>query len=515
MSETQLSAQDLEQIRLRGADPDAVQAMIARLKKPAKFVPIIRAAGEADGLRRLDAQDLERLLTRFDQLATVPAKFTPMSGAASRMFAFIDRYLTGQSQAGDDAKVQQILDALDQRKPGPRLAFEHELDTVLRRSGAGLQERIEAGDGPAVIAAIVAADGLNYAALPKALIPFHRDVNGLPLTALHEHLREALRYAGGRLHLSISPQHQDLFHDALQKIVALEPSLAAVQVAFSTQAPSTDSVAIDAHTQSLVRDDDGQLVFFPAGHGALLKNVQDLKQAAVLRNVDNLPSRAADQQQVRRYHRALAVLLDDFNKQRQQLQNKLQSQTEPLAKTIAEVKQGIAALRAQGFGILLDAQHFDQAGPEEKAVLLRTALDRPVKIVGVVPNQGEPGGGPFVVDKQPPFVSIVEKDEIALEQRPLMAAGAFFNPVDLVIDPRDAHGQTLQLADFRDPERAFIVTKPYAGRDIRRLEHPGLWNGAMDGWTSLFVIMPIETFAPVKELVDLLRPAHQSDANQG
>lgn len=508
-SPSPFSPQDLTTIQAHGAKTADLQNIYMRLQAPAQFVPILRAAGQADHLRSLSQNELEERVQEFSQLTDIPGKFTPMSGAASRMFAFVQRWLGEGNESADAAKIEQIIQALDSRQQGPELALAQALDAHLRKEGKSLQERIEAGDHRSIMKAIINKPGLGLATLPKGLIPFHLDDDGNSATALQEHMREAMSYAGAKLHLTISEEHRSAFANALEEIRQQHPELREVEVSFSIQSPGTDSIAIDSQTGDLLRGDDGQLLFFPAGHGALLHNIQQLGKPAVLRNVDNVPRSAAAQNQVTRYHQAFAVLLYRFNKERNRLLKAIDSRSTALN----NIEQGIANLRAQGFHILLDAQAYAKLNDDEKWNQLRLALDRPVKIVGVVPNQGEPGGGPFVIDSKPPFVSIVEKDEIAPEQQKLMADGAFFNPVDLVIDPRNEQGQSYDLKRFANPDRAFIVKKNYQGRSILRMEHPGLWNGAMDGWTSLFVVMPIETFAPVKELVDLLRPAHQRQAN--
>ena len=407
------SPRDIEQIKARGASPAALEKIHARLLAPPRFVPLRRAAGLDDGLRVLDESELQSLAKRFGKLDRPPLKFTPMSGAASRMFAFVQRYVQGQDKPGDNEKVQQLIDALDTRTPGPRFAFDQALDAQLRKQGEDLQTSIEAGDRQRILQAIIDDTGLGYAAKPKGLIPFHLDDDGRPVTALQEHMREAIEYAGAKLHLTVSPQHQRAFELAVAEICRQHSELAGVQVSFSQQSPATDSIAIDADTHALLRDDAGQLLFFPAGHGALLHNIEQMANPAVLRNVDNLPRSPRAQQQVRLYHQALAVLLADFKKQRRELLQKIKDRSKPPQ----NLYDALQALRAQGFHLLLNESAFAGSDDDKKYTLLQNALDRPVKIVGVVPNQGEPGGGPFVVDKQPPFVSIVEKDEIAPQQK--------------------------------------------------------------------------------------------------
>ncbi len=503
MSDFDLSPQDLKDIEAHGLGEATAREFLQRLQQAPRFVQLQRAATRSDGVRQLD--EVEALATRFDQLETVPGKFTPMSGAASRMFGFVERIAVDQAQPGDVEKMRQCNAALDLRATGPRFAFAELLAGRLQRGGQNLQAWIDRAELGQLARALLEENGLGLRGQPKAVIPFHwRD--GRAVTPLEEHMREALAYAGGRLHVTISPEHRALLDTTLAQIRDQAPTLAGVQVEFSVQHPATDSVGLDAESAELVRDEDGRVAFFPAGHGALLRNVAELGRPAVLRNVDNLPCSAAAQQQVTTYHRAFAVLLAELKSEIGRLLDGLGAGS----LDDSALQQGLDRLRTRGLGLHLDPDSFATADADSRRELARAALDRPLKIVGMVPNEGEPGGGPFVIASQgAEIVSIVEKDEIAAEQKQLMATGEFFNPVDLLIDPTDHRGETYDLQRFVNADRCFIVHKPYRGREILRLEHPGLWNGAMDGWNALFVAMPIETFAPVKEVVDLLRPQHQ------
>ncbi|MFH1807979.1 MAG: DUF4301 family protein [Pseudomonadota bacterium] len=498
-----LAPRDLDDLRDRGIPEAEARRILARLQQPPRFVTLLRAGTRLDGVRALG--QLEELTSRFDALELVPGKFTPMSGAASRMFGFLEKVLADQATPDDANKLGRFVQALDRRHDGPRFAFDSDLAAVLRARGQDLQQLIVAGEPRAVVAALLDDDGLGFRSKPKALIPFHRR-QGRAVLALEEHLREAQGYAGNRLHITISPEHRPLFELALVQIRTRCPELASVQVDMSVQHPSTDALALDVSTLALVRDADDRLAFFPAGHGALLRNLQELGRPAVLRNVDNVPASARAREMVNRHHRALAVVLAELKAELGRLIQELDAGH--LSRD--ELRAGLDGLRERGVGVLLDPARFDAAPDPDQRRMARYALDRPVKIAGMVRNEGEPGGGPFVVEHGGlTFLSIVEKDEIARDQKQLMRDGEFFNPVDLLVDPTDHRGQPMDLQRFVNQDRCFIVRKPYRGRDILRLEQPGLWNGAMDGWTSLFVELPLETFAPVKEVNDLLRAQHQ------
>lgn len=504
-NELGLKKKDLALIEARGMTIDKVAAIVDKLKSPPKFVALEKAATRKDGV--VDLPDVELLAERFGKLSKVPSKFTPMSGAASRMFGFLERYVAGNAKGDDAAKTERFAAALDPKTTGPRLAFGDALAAVLAQRGQQLTALLKAGDLKPLVAATLDDDGLGFRGKPKSLIPFHLR-NGRSIYSLEEHLLEAASYAGNKLHFTISPEHRPLYDAALDEICRQLPALKKVEIEFSEQHPATDSVAIDAETSALVRDEQGRLAFFPAGHGSLLRNIDQLGRPAVLRNVDNVPKPEAARRQVARWHQAFAVVLADVKA--------------VVAEALTAIEDGraseqlldscIGRLDALHVNLFLDRLQFKRANLEQRRALLQVALDRPFKIIGVVKNQGEPGGGPFVINYGGHrIVSIVEKDEIAPDQRKMMQDGEFFNPVDLVIDPTDHRGQPFDLNRFVNHNRHFIVRKPYRGREVIRLEHPGLWNGAMEGWSSLVVAMPIETFAPVKEVIDLLRPEHQAE----
>jgi hypothetical protein len=500
-----LKKSDVAQIEARGMTGDQVAAIVDKLHSPPKYVALERAATRNDGV--VDLPDVELLVSRFGQLKQVPGKFTPMSGAASRMFGFLERYAAGNAKGDDQAKTERFVAALDAKTTGPRLAFAGLLAEALAAGGHDMNKLLAQPAWKTIVDYTLDDSGLGLRGKPKSLIPFHLR-QGRPVYSLEEHLNEAASYAGNRLHVTISPEHRPLYDTALAEIGRRSPALKKVEVEFSEQHPATDSVAVDAESGALVRDEQGQLAFFPAGHGSLLRNIDQLGHAAVLRNVDNVPKPEAARRQVARWHQAFAVVLADVKG--------------VMAEALTAIDDGratdqlldrcIEQLDARHVNLFLDRQQYRRANLEQKRALVQVALDRPFKIVGVVKNQGEPGGGPFVISfGGHRIVSIVEKDEIAPTQRTMMADGEFFNPVDLVIDPTDHRGQPFDLSRFVNHNRHFIVRKPYRGRDVIRLEHPGLWNGAMDGWSSIVVAMPLETFAPVKEVIDLLRPEHQDD----
>jgi len=500
-----LEPADADRIEGHGLELAQVATIVQKLQAEPRYLPLLRAATSADGVQQLP--DQEALAARFDRLETKPAKLTPMSGVASRMFGFLERFLVGEPREGDADKLEQFIAGLDPSSHGPRFAFRAELAAKLARDGLDLGKLIERGEHRAIVEYTLAERGLGFRGKPKALIPFH-ERDGRGVTALEEHMKEALGWAGGRLYITISAEHEGLFSEAIAAIRQQSSALGRVKVRRSVQHPSTDSVALDGDSGQLVRDERGRIAFFPAGHGSLLANIGELDGPVVLRNVDNTPKSAAAQGRLERYHKAAAVLLAEI---KAAIAEALYGLDEPTLGQ-AELEGHLERLRAYGLQLHLDSGAYRQASFEQKKALVRRALDRPVKIVGVVPNEGDAGGGPFIIDYGgAEIVSIVEKAEISAEQKHLMRDGEFFNPVDVLADPTDVRGGPMSLRAFVNHHRHFLVRKPWGGREVVRYEHPGLWNGAMDGWTALFVALPIDIFAPVKEVVDLLRPAHQDE----
>ncbi len=496
---------DESTVQEHGLALEQVAAIVTKLKAEPQYVTLRRAATRKDGVRNLP--DVETLAARFDQLPTKPGKFTPMSGAASRMFGFLGRALAKNPKDGDESKVERFINGLDEISDGPQLPFRSLLAESLRSDDQDLQQLIAERNYHPIIDHTLNEGGLAFRGKPKAVIPFHRR-DGRAVVPLEEHMKEAVAYADGRLHITISPEDEALFSDALEQIHRDNESLKHVEITHSVQHPSTDSVALDSETGRLVRDQDGHLAFFPAGHGSLLLNIHELAAPAVLRNVDNVPKSATAQRLIQNYHRAMAVILHDLKA----IVTEALVSLEEDRVSEQRLDSYLSQLRDSQLHLLLDWKSYQQASLANKKTLARQALARPLKIVGVVPNEGEPGGGPFVIDYEGnEIVSIVEKAEIAPGQKSLMQDGEFFNPVDILVDPTDHHGKTYDLPSFVNGNRHFLVRKPYRGREVIRLEHPGLWNGAMDGYNSLFVALPLETFAPVKEVIDLLRPEHQQD----
>lgn len=502
---------DAEQLARLGIDAEEARRQLARLASPPPPPQLDRPCTLGDGIRRLEPEAEPTLSSAWEEAARTGrfTKFVPASGAASRMFAAAADALEGEPpgrselaerrDAGDPvaAEVVELLDRVAD------LPFFAQLARVLDLSPAELVERARSDDYPTVLGAILSDDGLGYAERPKALIPFHRYEDG-SRTPFEEHLVEGagyLRDGNGvcRFHFTVPAQDRALFEARVSRLRsrAWHPS-----ISLSVQHPSTDTLALEADGRP-ARLADGSLLLRPGGHGALIHNLDAADGDLVyVKNVDNVLPEPRQTPVVvwQRVLGGLAVTL------RRRIDEAIERLSE--APTPDDVEAADALCRLE---LGWDATTGEKA--TRRGELLRR-LDRPLRVCGVVPNTGEPGGGPFWVRgaDSPPRPQIVEAAQVALDdprQAEIWRASTHFNPVMLVAAVRKPSGARYRLTDFVDLEAVLVSEKPHLDRRLRVLEHPGLWNGAMAGWNSVFVEVPLETFAPVKTVVDLLRPEHQ------
>jgi hypothetical protein len=348
---------------------------------------------------------------------------------------------------------------------------------------------------------------MNYGQKPKGLLAFHSYTDGAR-TPLEEHIVEAEAYASNgqkaRLHFTVSPEHRSGFEDLVKKLVPKWATKTGIQfeITFSEQKPATDTIAVNPDN-TLFREVDGSLLFRPAGHGALLENLNDLKADVIfIKNIDNVVPDALKQPTIE-YKKALGGLLLWILEGIEHLDKQLQEN--PSETTIEEALDEMATYL--GF---VPASNFAALSQTEKVVKIREVLARPTRVCGVVKNTGEPGGGPFwCQDANGNFtLQLVESAQIDMKnegQKAKFHQASHFNPVDLVCATRG-----LNLLNYRDMNTGFITDKTKDGKELKAMELPGLWNGAMSDWNTLFVEVPLETFNPVKTVTDLVRPAHQN-----
>ncbi len=522
MSDLSLSEQDILQIQSHGLTLEQVREQLRLFARPPRHLRLARAATVKDGIWRLAPGDFDGYLRRHAEAARLGrfCKFVPASGVATRMFEILHYYYHHEAEdleALVHAELAQgsrrARDFLLFHECLSRFAFFGDLHGLTAAAGRNLQDLLAARRYREVLHCVLTEAGLHYQALPKALIKFH-DYGGESRTALEEHLVEAAAYVKDqegvcRLHLTILPRHRPAFQRLLAQV---QPGLekrfhCRFLVDFSYQHPGTDTLAVDAANRPF-RDSRGRLVFRPGGHGALLENLNELQGDLVyIKNIDNVvPDRLKEPTIL--WKKILGGLLVD-------LQEQIHSHLRLLGEELHSRWHLEAAgeFARDGLGLEISPHLKDMPPDLARDYLIRT-LNRPLRVCGVVPNQGEPGGAPFWVKEADGSLSlqIVEKDQVDLqdpEQRSIWENASHFNPVDLVCALRDDQGVPYDLTRYVDREAVFISRKSLEGKELKALELPGLWNGAMARWLTVFVEVPLITFNPVKTVFDLLRPEHQ------
>ncbi len=472
---------DLHQIEQHGLTREAVERQIENFRRGFPFLKVVRAASPGDGVVVVDDAAADAAQARYEQAAygLSVVKFVPASGAATRMFKELFEFVNeGKRGKGIDTLLENI----------ERFAFWPELKAVLP----------EGADDRTVVSCIV-KQGLNYGQKPKGLVTFHAYPDGAR-KAVEEHLVEGAAYAStdgvARIHFTVSPEHRAGFESLLAEKVPLYEKRFGIryEISFSVQKPSTDTIAVNPDNTPF-RQEDGSLLFRPAGHGALIENLNEIDADIIfIKNIDNVTTDARRGDTIR-YKKVLAGLLLELQEQAFAHLRALEAGTADLAEVAAFVEQRLC--------VKLPAAC--------DAALLRAVLDRPIRVCGMVRNEGEPGGGPFWVANPDGTESlqIAESSQISPDDMPLMKSATHFNPVDLVCGVRTSQGGKFDLRRYTDPSTGFISSKSSGGRELRAQELPGLWNGAMARWNTVFVDVPITTFSPVKVVQDLLRPQHQ------
>jgi hypothetical protein len=484
-SDSPFTPADLSQMAELGIAPAEALRQIELFRNPPPFTRVLRACRVGDGIRKVSKVSEPWLLARFEEAVRRGrlAKLVPASGAATRMFKELLEDLNDGAKGEPSPAVRTFLDNL------PRFAFYEDLASV------------QTADRRTILEYLLTEKGLSYAELPKGLLKFHRYPDG-SRTPFEEHLVEAAdvtRDEEGtcRLHFTVSPQHQERFEALLEEVRGHYGEK--FDVSFSHQQRSTDTIAVDPENRPF-RQDDGTLLFRPGGHGALLGNLASLAGAGwdivLLKNIDNV---VPDNRKplVNGWKKALSGYLLALQERIFRVQERLEADPAALEEASKLVEEELSR---------------PIPAESDRRQFVIDALNRPLRVCGVVRNQGEPGGGPFWVEDEKGQLSIqiVESSQIDPEVRKEMLSGStHFNPVDIVCALRDRHGAPYDLHQFVDPTTIFISSKSHEGRPLKALERPGLWNGAMAGWNTVFVEVPDETFAPVKSVLDLLRPEHQ------
>lgn len=499
---------DLHDLNQREITVENIEKQLSQFVNGIAYLPVIRPATAEDGILNPGNDTLDDFINLFE--LKVPGekviKFVPASGAATRMFKDLYSYLDGDGYVSEP--VQNFVSGLRE------FAFYSDLKHVLGEEGTDLESQVNSGDYKPVIKALLGKEGLNYSELPKGLLAFHK--YGLNTrTAFEEHLSEGTMYSKGKdnevnIHMTVSPEHQEAFQRVSDRLLdgVQKKSNLKFNVSFSTQRSSTDTIAVDKNNKPF-RDKYGNLVFRPGGHGALLDNLAALDADVIfIKNIDNVVPDHIKEETVT-YKKALGGMLFSFRERIFDYLSQLNKNRDNKTGLLDEIR----IFLEEELSVITPWGH-DQWTADEKRRYLISKLNRPLRVCGMVRNAGEPGGGPFWVKNSDRSVSlqIVESSQINLSN-PLMKkqfnASTHFNPVDLVCSVKDFNGNSFDLQRFRDPDTGFISSKSLDGKELKALELPGLWNGAMADWITVFVEVPLSTFNPVKTINDLLRPQHR------
>ena len=481
---------DHQQLEELGIAVKQVEQQLRHFREGFPFLPVVAPALTGKGITQFSEEEQALLLQRFDQWNGSRLKFVPASGAATRMFKALFEYL----ETGKEGK--EVDDFFARRKD---FAFYEDLTKVVNKDVPPMASEW--------VKALLDKEGLNYGNLPKGLLKFHRYPDGVR-TAFEEHLVEAALYANScgvaRLHFTVSAEHRQAFEDLLNAVQPQYEQRFGVryEVSFSEQKKSTDTIAVDLRNEPF-RNADGSLLFRPGGHGALLDNLNEMQEDIVfIKNIDNITPDKLSADTIH-WKKVLAGCL-------LQLREQIAVYMQLLEKGCSDIKlKEIAQFLEKRFCITLPP-----ISEEEYATALYAKLNRPIRVCGMVKNEGEPGGGPFIARNADGSLSLQIVESVQIDPQDAEAQRHFktathFNPVDLVCSFRDYHGGHYRLADFRDSATGFISQKSKDGRELKALELPGLWNGAMSDWNTVFVEVPLSTFNPVKTINDLLRKEHQ------
>ncbi|MHA8072427.1 DUF4301 family protein [Aquirufa ecclesiirivi] len=490
-----LNTVDLTLLEKKGIKPSEVQKQIDYFKQGFPWMKLDRAASIGNGIIHLSDADVDRYVKRFEEAKKTMSilKMVPASGAATRMFKSLFEHL---SEAKPNKESSVFFDRLSE------FAFAPELKKLLPEWSTE-QEILEN---------LLLSKGLDYGSLPKGLLSFHYYEDEVR-TPLEEHLVEAVEYASdgkdAYLHFTVSPEHRSRFDALVNQVVPKleEKFQVKFHISFSEQKPSTDTVAVDMDN-NLFREADGSMLFRPAGHGALLENLNDLDADLIfIKNIDNVvPDKLKESTII--YKKALGGLLVE-------ILDKIKAYAKVLEGEVnASTLQEIQDFATTYLGIL-PGKAWDAHSQAEKLALFKMIFNRPTRICGVVKNTGEPGGGPFWCRDQEgnSTLQLVESAQVDMSnesQKAIFTESTHFNPVDLVCATKDVNGKSFDLLQYRDMSTGFITEKTKDGKKLKAQELPGLWNGAMAYWNTIFVEVPLDTFNPVKTVNDLLRPSHQN-----
>lgn len=513
-----LTSKDLDQIKQKGISEALIEKQIENFKQGFPFAKLTAPATKGHGVLVFEEDKINELAAFYN--AEMPQykllKFVPASGAASRMFKHLFEFMESYKGTPEDLEkfnadqsfnsVWYFINHIH------KFAFIDDLKAALKNDGLDLEKLLTEKKYGVIIEYLLTEKGLGYANLPKGLLKFHQ-YDDFARMSLGEHLVEGAHYAKDannevHIHFTVSPEHQEKFNEAVAEVVPRyeEKYNVKYHITFSEQKPATDTLAVDMDNNPF-RENDGKLLFRPGGHGALIENLNDLEGDIIfVKNIDNIvPDRLREPTYL--YKKVIGGLLIQLRQKSFDYLNKIE------AANISDAELDEMVIFARKDLMLQLPEGFDNLDKEAKIKTLHHLMNRPIRICGMVKNEGEPGGGPFWVENSKGEVSlqIVESSQINLKdegQKKMVQEATHFNPVDLVCSVRDYKGQAFDLKKYVDPATGFISIKSKDGKNLKAQELPGLWNGAMADWITVFVETPIITFNPVKTVNDLLREQH-------
>ena len=512
------SQKDIIQIQEKGLSLKEIEAQIAIFKNGNKAVNILAAATPGKGIKQIDSKQSEKFIAIYDDLKHTLniISFIPASGAATRMFkelyVFVEDFdpendsLQEYFRRNENKNLENFLSEIH------KLPFYEETLSSAIKNYPDFNNRSVDTQKYHLVRSMLFEPGLELGNFPKGLVPFHK-YKDYTATAFEEHLYEAGTYAEknnkANLHFTVSKEHLDKFKSEFDLIRNRVEELTGTifQIGFSFQDTKTDTIAVD-DSNEVFRTSEEELFFRPGGHGALIENLNNLDADLVfIKNIDNLVTKS-NRDEVAFHKKILAGKLLKVQQECFYSLEILESGD------FSEINiQQIVDFTTDHLFVTF-SEGFTKLSYSEKAVKLKQILNRPLRVCGMVKNEGEPGGGPFLVKltNGEATLQIIESAQIDTsnpQQKEIAQNATHFNPVDLVCGLKDYKGEKFDLNEFVDPEMSFITTKTKDGKTLKALELPGLWNGAMARWNTVFVEVPVSTFNPVKTVADLLKPTHQ------
>lgn len=504
---------DREQLAAKGISIEKVAGQLETFKEGIPFVHLKRAAVVGDGIYRFTKEEEQELIDTYEKKSQNRdiLKFVPASGAASRMFkalfSFLDEY---------DPQKEALEVYLDRTNNADMKTFSDQMkhfpfyDLVI--SSLGREKETKGEQVYAFVQELLGENALNYGFYPKGLLPFHRYTE-YTATPFEEHLKEGALYGASKgaakLHFTISEQHETMFKKELSSVEQRVVDATGInyEVYYSFQKSATDTIAVDMNNAPF-RNSDGSVLFRPGGHGALIENLNEQDADVIfIKNIDNV---------------AVMRDADAVAESKKILAGLLVSVQEKAFAYVKEIEEGnLDGHKAAEIKEFLESKlnarlpdNYEDSSFSEQIAQLKDSLERPIRVCGMVKNEGEPGGGPFWITNAKGDLSlqIIESAQIAMDneqQASILKNSTHFNPVDLVCGVRNHQGKKYDLLKFVDHKQGFITGKTKDGKELKALELPGLWNGAMAYWNTIFVEVPLVTFNPVKTVNDLLKPSHQ------